>query len=84
MYSIETYIEDQSGVIDAEIQSDPGEVESVIQEEAGETSADLEDDKTTIQAQCGCDRVSTALMASDGVLYDGNSQPLFTTEKWES
>jgi hypothetical protein len=60
--------------IEAYVVQDPGEIEAEI----------LEDDKTAIQAQCGCDRVSTALMASDGVLYDGDSQPLFTTEKWEN
>lgn len=80
MLDLKTNIEEISGEIGAVILDEPGEINSQILGYDGETSATIEEDKTAVMAECGCDSRTTALLASDGVLYDDNSQPIFVTE----
>ena len=70
---------------DSSLQNEEVYTEAKLIMEPLEADAFLKREKIDVEASIVCTiGIDNSLWASDGVLYDGNSQPLFTTEKWES
>ena len=67
--------------VDSSIKEEEIAVQGKLEHEELEASAKIERDKIDIDVSFICSiGKDNSLWASDGVLYDGNSDPLFVTE----
>lgn len=78
------------------VERDNVEIKAEFDRELVSVGADLEKEELSVEVNLKRESISVgasvvcsigidnSLWASDGVLYDGNSQPIFVTEKWES
>lgn len=70
---------------DSSLMKDDVDISTEIERDPLIADASIKRDEIDIDVSIVCTiGEDNSLWASDGVLYNGNSQPLFTTEKWES
>ena len=71
--------------VDSSLLKEDVYAEAILDREPLKADASLQRDKINIEASMICTiGKDNSLWASDGVLYDGNSQPIFSTEAWEN
>ena len=83
--SVSAVVESERIEVGAELKRDKVSTSAEVSREPLKAKAGIHREKIDISASTVCTLGGdNSLWASDGVLYDGNSQPIFTTEKWEN